>query len=84
MKTLIAVMIIAMSITTTAAFSLADEQKGHVCFRVVDTNRDGVVTFEEFKEVYGDEQEKYTSADQNKDGKLTHDEYHVMLGHGAS
>ena len=59
------------------------EDKDHVCFRVLDTDKDGLVTYEEFQKVYGDDKDKYDTADLDKDGKLTHDEYHDLLGHGG-
>jgi Ca2+-binding EF-hand superfamily protein len=62
---------------------MAIENKDHVCFRTIDSNKDGMVTFQEFKQVYGDVKEKFNMADENKDGKLTHDEYHDLLGHGS-
>ena len=62
----------------------AEEKKGHVCFRQIDANRDGAVTFEEFEVFYGKDKEKFNSIDLDKDGRLSHDEYHKSLGHGAS
>ena len=63
---------------------LADEEKDHVCFRVLDTDKNGMVTFAEFEKVYGDDKQKFNNADADNDGSLTHEEYHSLLGHGAS
>jgi Ca2+-binding EF-hand superfamily protein len=62
----------------------AEEEKGHICFKTIDANKDDRVTFEEFVEYLGEDREKFTRVDQNGDGELTHEEYHVSLGHGAS
>jgi hypothetical protein len=84
MKIIIATLFVTIFLTTSVAITRADEKKDHVCFRVLDSNKDGVVTYQEFEAVYGDEKDKYDAADLNKDGKLTHDEYHDLLGHGSS
>ena len=34
--------------------------------------------------LYGDDKAKFNAADLNQDGRLTHDEYHNLLGHGSS
>ena len=59
------------------------EKEGHICFRTIDSNKDGVVTFQDFQKYYGDDKVKFNSIDLNKDGKLNHEEYHKSLGHGA-
>jgi len=61
-----------------------EEEKGHICFKTIDSNEDSRVTFEEFVKYLGDDRERFSSVDQNKDGELTHEEYHESLGHGAS
>lgn len=66
------------------AFCYAGQEKDHVCFRVVDANEDGSVTFQEFKKIYGDEKAKFEKVDLDQDGLLSHDEYHHFLGHGDS
>ena len=68
----------------SAGLCWADEDKDHVCFRVLDSNKDGIVTFQEFETVYGSDKEKFQKADTDKSGGLTHDEYHGILGHGSS
>jgi hypothetical protein len=83
MKTKIISFVVTIFLTALVGFSLADEKEDHVCFRVLDSNNDGVVTYQEFEKVYGDKKDKYDAADLDEDGKLTHDEYHDLLGHGS-
>jgi len=78
-----AIPLIGIFLISTVLICMANENKDHVCFRVLDSNRDGMVTFQEFKQAYGDDKEKFNIADENEDGKLTHDEYHDLLGHGS-
>ena len=33
---------------------------------------------------FGNDKQKFNEADLDKDGQLTHDEYHNLLGHGSS
>lgn len=61
----------------------AAEGPGHICFRQIDSDHNGKVTFEEFAKHYGEDKKKFTLADVDGDGELTHDEYHDFLGHGA-
>jgi hypothetical protein len=82
MRILIAALIVTIALATSVAPGWASEKKDHVCFSVLDSNEDGVVTYPEFEKVYGDEKVKYAAADLDNDGKLTHDEYHDLLGHG--
>jgi len=79
-----AILLIVILLTSSVALCLADENKDHVCFRVLDSNKDGMVTFHEFEQFYENDKEKFNEADVDKDGKLTHDEYHNILGHGSS
>ena len=83
MKTRVLVFV-SILLLTSISISIADENKNHVCFRVLDSNKDGFVTFEEFERTYENDKAKFDLADGNKDGKLTHDEYHDLLGHGSS
>ena len=78
-----AIPLIGIFLISTVSICMASENKDHVCFRALDSNRDGMVTFQEFKQAYGDDKEKFNMADENKDEKLTHDEYHDLLGHGS-
>ena len=84
MKKTATVLLITIFLTLSVAICLADEKKDHVCFRVLDSNIDGNVTFQEFEKYYGNDQKKFNKADMDEDGKLTHDEYHDLLGHGSS
>lgn len=84
MKIIAAICITVVFFTAAASLCPAAEKKGHVCFRVVDADHNGEVTFQEFEKVYGNDPETFESADVDKDSKLTHDEYHQMLGHGSS
>jgi hypothetical protein len=77
-------LLIGIFLTSSVALCLADESKDHVCFKVLDSNKDGIVTPQEFDEVYKNDKEKFAKAGVNKDGKLTHDEYHNIFGHGSS
>ena len=61
-----------------------NEEKRHICFKYVDTDKDEKVTYQEFKKIFGDDKTKFKAIDLNDDGKLSHDEYHQFLGHGAS
>ena len=79
-----AIVFIYIILISPVTFSLADENKDHICFSALDSNKDGFVTFEEFEQAYDKDKEKFNMADGDKDGKLTHDEYHDLLGHGAS
>ena len=83
MKRTIATVLISIFLITSAALCWADEKKDHVCFRVLDSDKDGMVTYEEFAKVYGDDRESFNKADENSDSQLTHDEYHHLLGHGS-
>ncbi len=43
-----------------------------------------MVTFQEYEKYFGNDKTKFNEADLDKDGQLTHDEYHNLLGHGSS
>ena len=75
--------LIASFLIVSASHCWAGEKKDHICFRALDTNKDGRVTLQEFEKHYGDDKVKFNAADVDKDGKLTHDEYHDLLGHGS-
>jgi Ca2+-binding EF-hand superfamily protein len=80
----IGVILMLVSFLAVPAFPCwADEQKDHVCFRAMDADNDGKVTFQEFGKYYGDDKAKFSAADLDEDGHLTHDEYHDLLGHGS-
>jgi Ca2+-binding EF-hand superfamily protein len=82
--TLRVTVLIAALILSIVPIAMADEKKDHICFRVLDTNKDGLVTLQEFEKFYTDSQEQFNMADVDKDGNLTHEEYHEILGHGSS
>jgi Ca2+-binding EF-hand superfamily protein len=84
MKTLSVMLLVATVLTVPVSLCGADENKDHICFRAMDADNDGKVTFQEFAKFYGDDRGKFNSADLNQDGRLTHDEYHDLLGHGSS
>ena len=81
-KSIVFILMIIVSITL-ANFCTADEKKNHICFRIVDTNKDGEVNFQEFEKYFGNDIERFNEADLDKNGKLSHDEYHEFLGHGS-
>jgi Ca2+-binding EF-hand superfamily protein len=64
-------------------FAFSGEEKGHICFRIVDKDKDGKVTFQEYTKYFGEDKKKFEAIDQDNDGNLTHDEYHQSLGHGV-
>jgi hypothetical protein len=84
MERWIAILTTVFIMTCALSPSLASENKNHVCFKVLDADRDGLVTFSEFQTVYGDDRTTFDAADKDRNGKLSHDEYHTMLGHGSS
>ena len=73
--------IIALLISST--FCLAGAEKNHICFKIIDADKDGEVTFQEFKQYFDNAKEKFSAVDLNGDGNLSHDEYHQSLGHGV-
>ena len=77
------VLSVVFLMTSFFSVSWADEAKDHICFRVLDTDKDGQVTFEEFARHYGQDEARFKAADVDLDGKLTHEEYHTFLGHGS-
>jgi len=83
MKKLTVIFLMISISIASAKFCLADEKKNHTCFRIVDTNKDGKVTFQEFEKFFGNDIERFKAADLDKNGKLTHDEYHKLFGHGS-
>ena len=83
MKKTSIVLLTIFFLISTVAFCLADEEKDHVCFRELDSDQDDLVTFQEFEKFYGNDRNKFNDADLDEDGKLTHDEYHDLLGHGS-
>jgi EF hand len=83
MKKITVFLLIILISMTSANFCLANEKKNHTCFRIVDSNKDGEITFQEFEKFFGNDTERFKKADLNKNGRLSHDEYHELLGHGS-
>ena len=83
MKTYLSICFVIIAILFTSAFCLAGQEKKHICFKIIDADRDGKVTFQEFEQFFDDAKDKFASIDLNGDGILSHDEYHQSLGHGA-
>lgn len=84
MKAICVALIISCFLMVSTSLCWADEKKDHICFRALDSNKDGLVTFKEFEKYYGNDKVKFNQADVDKDGNLTHNEYHSLLGHGSS
>jgi EF hand len=82
MKT-ITILTMAAMLLLGASFSIAGEEKSHICFHRVDTNGDGVITPQEFEAVYGQKPALFKTVDVDGDGRLIHDEYHDALGDGV-
>ena len=72
-----------VAVVISWSLGMANEEKGHICFRVIDSDKNGKVTFQEFKKYFGDDIKKFNAIDLDKDGTLSHDEYHKSLGHGS-
>ena len=84
MNKICVIFIIASILSVSMSLGWADEKKDHICFKILDSNDDGMVTFQEFEKYFGKDKAKFNEADLDKDGQLTHDEYHSLLGHGSS
>jgi len=62
------------------SFCFADDSaEDHICFKRIDSNHDGIVTFKEFEKFYEKDLKKFQKMDQDSDEKLTHDEYEEYL-----
>lgn len=83
MKKITVIFLMIILSIAAANLCLAEEKKNHTCFRVVDADKDGKITFEEFEKFFGNDNERFKAADLDKNGILTHDEYHKLLGHGS-
>ena len=70
-------------LTAWIGMAAAGDRAGHICFRRIDADQDGKVSLKEFAVYYGEDKDKFKAADTDGDGRLTHDEYHDFLGHGA-
>ena len=76
--------LVLIAILGSLSVCYGNEKKGHICFRAIDADNDGTVTFQEFNKIFGENKKQFDEIDLNGDGKLSHDEYHESLGHGAS
>ncbi|MCG8687852.1 MAG: hypothetical protein MI892_23445 [Desulfobacterales bacterium] len=76
MKLFILYLSLAICLLTPLSAS-ADENhgEGHICFMRIDQDGNGWMTFEEFSNVFGDDQDKFSQMDQDKDKRVSHDEY---------
>ena len=83
MNKLLLLCLVVGIISISNNFCFAEEKKDHICFRAVDKDKDGKVTFQEFIKIFGENKKRFETIDLNDDGNLTHDEYHQYLGHGA-
>jgi len=80
MKKMIVVgMTICMVVMTGLNSIASGSEEDHVCFSIVDGDHNGWATEDEFKKVYTDGKVKFEDMDQDKDGKLTHEEYEEYL-----
>lgn len=75
--------VVAFGILISGDFCLGNEKKDHVCFRSIDSDKDEIVTLQEFAKIFGEDKAKFEEIDLNGDGTLSHDEYHEALGHGS-
>ena len=67
MKTYFSICFVIIAILTTSAFCLAGAEKNHVCFKIVDADKDGKVTFQEFKQFFDDGKEKFGAIIESKE-----------------
>ena len=84
MKSTLKILCLLSLILTISTMVIAGEGGDHICFRSIDADQDGKVTFVEFALVFGKDERKFKAVDVNGDGVLTHAEYHRYLGHGAA
>lgn len=62
----------------------ADGGKSHICFRTLDADHNARVTWDEFHKGYPDyDRDKYQALDIDRDGELSHEEYHLALDRGS-
>ena len=81
MRRYISMCLIVFIIVAATALCFGDGHKHHVCFKAIDADKDGVVTYLEFRQFLGDDKSKYDEIDLDDNGTLSHDEYHKSLGH---
>lgn len=83
MKQFLSVAIVTVFFLLFTAASYSQAMQDHICFKKVDADQNGEVTYSEFKKIFEDGKEKFHRIDTDQNGVLTHDEYHKSLGHGA-
>jgi len=83
MKNTIMLLVIVIVFAFSATWCFSEEKSDHICFRSIDANNDGKVTYEEFEKFFKNDRKKFDAIDMDKNGVLTHDEYHKQLGHGS-
>jgi hypothetical protein len=72
-----AAVVSAASPPTQAAYNIPDAKSYNAHFGNMDPNKDGKVSWQEFKVFFPKAEEKVFSAiDLNKDGAIDHDEWH--------
>lgn len=81
MLKVIPMLLLVLCLSAESAFADEEETEDHICFRTIDMNSDEIVTPGEFAAYYNID--LFAAVDKDQDGLLTHDEYHVYLGHGA-
>lgn len=84
MKKGIVTIAVSVVLALSAAPGFAQAKKDHICFRAVDADRNGEVTYTEYEKFFENGRDKFIRIDLDKNGRLTHDEYHKSLGHGSS
>lgn len=83
MKRLATWLAVAVCLTAWPAVLPAQETP-HLCFSAVDGDGDAQVTLAELQAAYpGLPPDVFVRLDVNRDGVLSHDEYHDALGHGV-
>ena len=83
MKNIVMLIVIGIVFAFSETWCFSEEQSNHICFSVIDANKDGKVTFEEFEKFFKNDIKKFDTIDADKNGVITHDEYHKQLGHGS-
>jgi Ca2+-binding EF-hand superfamily protein len=76
---LLAAAAMAASHQKPAAYNIPDAKSYNAHFGDMDPDRDGKVTYQEFKTYFPKTDEKaFAAIDLNKDGALDHDEWHMF------
>jgi len=69
--------VLILFVLTPISISIATEDHAgdYICFRRIDTNKDDMVTKEEFSKFFPGKPELFQKVDQDQDGKISHDEH---------